>query len=264
MTIPEAIGFPPPLLGDRPWRLPVLAAGADWFALDKPAGCLIDAHPWNQDAPSLVAGLRVQAEAGKPELAPLAIEVPYGTHYLDVEATGVTLLATTKEARGRLRDVIGSSLAQFTFHFLAREAPQEDELVCDWALGEDQNIPRSAIERRLGKKSHTVFRCLKRREGMSFWEATTAFPRPQQVRVHAVANGFKICGEQLFGEVAEFSMSDIKTRLRGTAAGRIIYPGLALRLVQVSFTDQGKEYVVEAPATKQWRSLVRMLTPKED
>lgn len=257
MNMPEAIGFPPPLLGEQPQRLPVLATGPGWLALDKPTGCLIDAHPWNQDAPSLVAGIRVQAEAGKPELAPLAIETPYATHYLDVEATGVALIATNKEARGRLKETIGSAQAQFTFHFAARQAPAEEQLVCDLPLGEDAQQPRAAVERKLGKKSRTEFRLLGRNGVLSFWEARMDFPRPQQVRAHAVASGFHICGEKLFGEVAEVYSGDFSEHSRGSGMGRKIHAGLALRLVEIAFPDSGKNVTVTALPPKPWRALVR-------
>ncbi len=257
MNFPEAIGFPPPLLGERPHRLPVLAAGPGWLALDKPSGCLIDAHPWNQDVPSLVAGLRMQAEAGKPELAPLGIETPYATHYLDVEATGVTLIATNREVRGVLKEVIGSAQAKFTFHFVARQAPNEETLACSLPVGEDANVPRAAIECKLGKKAHTDFRRLGRCGGLSLWEATTTFPRPQQVRVHALTSGFKICGEELFSNEGIVTAGELNPRVRGSAAGRVVFAGLALRLVELNLDNGEARLDIAAPAPKAWRALTR-------
>lgn len=257
MEYPEAIGFPPPLLGERPQRLPVLAAGAGWLALDKPPGCLVDAHPWNQGAPCLVASLRTQVEAGKPELASLAIETPYATHYLDIEASGVALLATDKPMRAHLKELIGSSLVRFKFQFVARQAPDEETIRCKLPLGEDPDVPRAAVERKLGKKARTDFRLLRRCQGLSLWEATTDFPRPQQVRVHAVASGFQICGERLFGEVQGANVGELNPRLRGSAATRSAYYGLALRLVEIDLRETDLGIRIDAGTHKPWRALLR-------
>ena len=64
----SAIGFPPPVLGKDPLRLPVIADSADWLALDKPAGIGVRDYPWDQQVPDLDTALNLQLRQGKPEL----------------------------------------------------------------------------------------------------------------------------------------------------------------------------------------------------
>ena len=66
----SAIGFPPPLLGEAPWRMPILAQDPEqaWFALNKPANIALRDFPWDRHLPNMDAALNRQLQAGKPEL----------------------------------------------------------------------------------------------------------------------------------------------------------------------------------------------------
>ena len=63
-----AVGFPPPLLGEAPIRLPILKDTDGWLAIEKPAGVGMRAHPWDERTPDLDSALNAQLENGKPEL----------------------------------------------------------------------------------------------------------------------------------------------------------------------------------------------------
>ena len=55
-----AVGFPPPLLGSAPQRLPILEDAPGWLALEKPAGVGTRAHPWDPHVPDLDQALNLQ------------------------------------------------------------------------------------------------------------------------------------------------------------------------------------------------------------
>jgi len=114
----NAIGFPPPLLGEFPQRLTLLAATGDWLALDKPAGVGTRAYPWD-DTPDLDSALNTQFEAGKPELQRTGASLFGSVYYLDPEISGVALFAKNRDALADLRNRFGSGECRFTFRFVA-------------------------------------------------------------------------------------------------------------------------------------------------
>ena len=90
-TIP--LGFPVPLLGMQPVRLPVLFDDGELLALAKPAGVLVQSDPWYANLPELVEAIRFQAHDGKPEFQRLNIgpEGLWAVTDLDPECYGPVL-----------------------------------------------------------------------------------------------------------------------------------------------------------------------------
>lgn len=258
-TLTTHIGFPPPLLGAEPHRLPVVASGPGWLVLDKPVGPLIDAHPWYPGAPSLVAGLRVQAEAGKPELEPFAISHVAAVHFLEAEATGLALITLDRDRKAELRNLVGSSLVTFRYRFFVRKQPDGEVCECSLPLSGDDAGCQAVINRKKGKKSHTAFRRIMDYGLCAEWEATTTLPRPHQVRLHARESGLSLIGDTLYDGSSSPLVGDILGQRAGERAANPLFPGLALRLVSLELPGQ----TITAPELKGLQAARRLLTEKK-
>ena len=114
----NAVGFPPPILGEKPLRLSVLAETNDWLALDKPIGFGTRAHPWD-NVPDIDEALNIQLEAGKPELVRRGATLFGSMYYLDPSVSGVAVFAKSRDALANLRNRFGSGESSFRFKFLA-------------------------------------------------------------------------------------------------------------------------------------------------
>lgn len=241
------IGFPPPLLGAEPLRLPLLLAEAGLLALNLPGAMASDAHPLNPAGAKLVAhALREQLAAGKPELQRLGVEVIQSISYLEPECSGVALYATSRAATELWRNVYGSRQMGFRFLLVCEGAPNlPDELSCDLPIAPHRDGGRMLVSHKSGKKTHTVFRRLavgketmeeKRNllPAKALWEAVTDFPRPHQIRLHAFEAGLRLCGEALYATVPPLYLSDSKGLRRRPPAEEPLLNGPALHLAGIT------------------------------
>ncbi|MGF1452000.1 MAG: hypothetical protein ACFB21_08015 [Opitutales bacterium] len=195
VTAGTYLGFPPPLLGDRPQRLFVYAIAEDWLCLEKPAGIAAEPAAAKQGDPVLPAALNTQIEHGKPEMQRLGLR-PCGNVYpLATELSGPVLLAMGKDARTRLRNDYGSRAFTFVFEFwTSAPAPESAELSCEAPILEVPGDP-PRISRRFGKRARTDFRLLEQVGGWTRWEARSTFPRARQVYLHAARSGLPVVSE---------------------------------------------------------------------
>lgn len=199
----ERVGFPPPLLGPEPWRLPVGSPAAGLLALALPGGMLSDADPLYPDRPTVVGALQAQLRAGKPELERLGMEVALGVNFVEPECGGVLLVAVTRAAVDRWRNALGSGQLRFYYYLVTWADPaREGVFECDLPLARHRREARMLVSHQTGKQAFTSFRRLSCSGELELWEATTAFPRIHQIRLHAHERGLAVPGERLYGETA--------------------------------------------------------------
>lgn len=242
-----AIGFPPPLLGDAPLRLPVTGDTDSWLALNKPAGVGVRAYPWDEGVPHLDGALNRQLQEGKPELVGLGADLFGSIFYLEPECSGVALFGKSREAIAELRNAYGSG--EFEFRFLAvtpllnsvevgqvleADAPL---LPHDWKL---KMIPSSAK----GKKAHTRFSCLGVSSlGWALWEARANYLRTHQIRAHLAVLGMPVLGDPLYDGPDAPLLGNIMPKKRGPGMQAAVFSGLALHLSEVRIVGVGVDPV---------------------
>ncbi|MGE9293629.1 MAG: pseudouridine synthase [Puniceicoccales bacterium] len=252
------IGFPPPLLGERPLRLPVLGAEPGrWLALDKPAGILTDRHRWHPDLPGLLAAFNEQVEMGKPELEPYEITVARHVYILEPETTGVLLLALSEKAIEELRDAYGSALMNFTFGFLARWDGGDKKRTCSLTISVHTTEPRALVSHQSGKKCETVFQMDKRLGNYAWWKAEAKYMRPHQIRLHAAEVGLPVVGDRLYGGPPPICLSALKRDYRSRGVEKPLYDGLCLHLESLVLPDGAR---LESPLPKGLGVLQRRLS----
>lgn len=240
-TFPK-IGFPVPLLGERPCRLDVLHNDTELFALNKPAGPISAPHDWYPGCPSLMEAIDQQILAGKPELKRLGIDEARPVFGLEGEVSGVVLYAKSAEASEFYRNQYGSMDMSLAFHLVARRQPEEESFECDLPLARHFTKPRLVVSHKTGKRAGTAFRLLSRIGGYALWEARTEYHRAHQVRIHAAECGLGIVGESIYGHEPPVLLSRLKPGYRPSTKRkeRPLYDGLCLHLHSVGWTDRNR------------------------
>lgn len=210
------LGFPPPLLGLRPLRLPVIWDDGDLLALDKPPGLLVTADKMHPRLPVLTEAIRHEAARGKPECVRAGIgpEGLLAIFAFDPEITGPALFARTAAAAEHWRNAYGSSLLCLHFHLLTERAPDRPEVHCELPIARHATQPRMLVSHTTGKQAATTFTRIERIGAHQLWEARTNYLRPHQVRLHARECGFEIPGEYLYGRTPPLLLSRIKRGYR--------------------------------------------------
>lgn len=172
--------------------LDVLASGADWVAVAKPAGVPVQ-PPRDRRARSLEELLRVTQR----EL--------YLVHRLDTPTSGVVLFATTRDAAARLSKLFATGAMRKTY--LARiGGVLEGEVTID-----------TPIE---GKDALTIVRPLRG----SLVEVDLRSGRTHQIRIHLRAIGHPVLGDRRYGGEAAARLMLHAWKLEHASVGTIVAP----------------------------------------
>jgi len=236
-----AIGFPAPLLGKENIRLPVLYNEQNLIALQRPPHVLAGPHPWFPNLPVMALAINEQLQAGKPELLRLGLSAENPVQpifHMDPGIAGVTLLASGNEATNRARNDFGSSLWTFRFVIVSIGGPNADEAECDLPIARHFNMPTALVSHRTGKKTSTHFHRLERIGKYNIWEATTNYYRADQLPLHALELGIRICGENHYAHEYPIFLSRIKRGWEGdTEKETPLYEAPSVYLAEITFQD---------------------------
>lgn len=257
----NAVGFPPPLLGEAPYRLPVLAETADWLALDKPVGVGTRAHPWDAE-PDMDAALNTQLQAGKPELVRREATLFGSVYYLDPVISGVAVFAKSREALADLRNRFGSGDCRFRFQFVAAAQPagSEAELRADAPLLSHNVKPKMIPSSANGKKAFTDFkRIAESPKGWALWEASVDFFRLHHVRAHAAVMGIPVMGDEVYGGAEAPTQRDLHPKKQRAGLNFPAFHGVALHLTEVQLIPGEPEATILCEPPKHLRLLLRRM-----
>jgi 23S rRNA-/tRNA-specific pseudouridylate synthase len=257
----QFISFPEGRLTEASIRLDLIADHEGWFALSKPPGLVLLADPWQAGTVDLVSALRTEVSAGKHQLATLGIVAPSAINGIDVDESGVAILAKNDDAAAALRNLHGSAGLKMTYEFLAEGSAVEPVFECSLPLSRHREQQRVMVSHTTGKKASTVFRRVESFGLISQWEAETSYSRIHQIRIHAAESGLGILGERLYKSVPFVCLSDLKRKFRRRGKPeRPIYGHIALHLkwVEIAFPDQAP-IRIEAPPPKGYSVLIKRL-----
>lgn len=263
--VPTHIGFPYPLLGDAPVRLPIFWNSDVGFALEKPSGVQVLADNWYPRVPVLTDALNFQAESEKGELQRLG--VPRGgakaIFQCEADIAGMALFAKDADVGEFWSNAYGSYEFEIKVHMLVVRAPTElDFCECDLPLARHGQEKEILVSHRTGKKSHTQFKRLQTRGRYSIWEATVSYLRIHQVQLHAFEMGLSIVGDRHYARESEIYFSQLKRSfvLKGNEPERPIFAGPAMFVAEMTIPmPEGEKVTIQRPAPKHFDVLLKTL-----
>jgi 23S rRNA pseudouridine1911/1915/1917 synthase len=189
-------------LPDADAPLDVLTSGAGWLAVDKPAG--VPVHPLREDERGTVLNA---AAARHPELHGVGEGgLRSGVvHRLDVETSGVLLVATAEPAWRRLREAFQRHRVEKVYRALVRgriEALGEASLPLVLARHRPARVRVAAPGERGARVVELAWRPLER-----FADATLVEVRPRtgflhQIRAVLAHQGHPVLGDRVYADAA--------------------------------------------------------------
>ena len=252
-----AVGFPPPLLGEDPIRLPILRNAEGWIAIEKPSGVGMRAHPWDEGVPDLDTALNAQLDKGKPELLRLGASVFGSIYYMDPEISGIAVFAKNREALADLRNRYGSGEGRFVFTFVAGcSLDGQSELESDAPLLHHRVKPKMIPSTAKGKKCFTRFKCLAEANGWGLWEAHVDFFRAHQVRAHAAVAGIPPMGDTLYSGPAIPTHGQLEPKKRRQGPDKPAFVDLPIWLSRVELSEAE---LIDCPASKHLSRFIQRL-----
>lgn len=180
---------PPPLVY-RPPHAPYLSiAHIDDHVLviDKPGGLL--SVPGK--TPDLADCVEARAQAAFPE----ALIV----HRLDMDTSGLILMARSKRAQRLISGQFEKRIIQKTYEAEIWGGPGEDAGLIDLPLRADwPNRPRQMVCHESGRSARTRWEVAERKEATTLMRLHPETGRSHQLRVHMAEMGWPICGDPFY------------------------------------------------------------------
>jgi RluA family pseudouridine synthase len=184
------------------WEIPVLFEDEHLLALDKPAGLPTSPDRYDPQRPNLMKLLHDAIAGGKPWARERGLDYLMNAHRLDVEMSGVILLAKNKPALIALANLFGSEKPVKKYTALVNGEPSEKQFEVNAKLAPHPVNPGLVhVDPKNGKKSNTKFEVLETfpRGGYALLKCEPLIDRKHQIRVHLRYARFPIVGDNLYG-----------------------------------------------------------------
>lgn len=204
--------------------IPIVYEDRSVLILDKPAGWMIAPDDWYNTRRNLTLALRSSLENADWWAQSRNLRFLRIIHRLDAETSGLLLCAKNPNAVDAYSALFETREVQKTYWAVV-DGPLPDK---EW-VRRDAFAPvpfRTGVFRVVdseGKEAETWFKCLAQEGPLSLLEAHPTTGRTHQIRLHLLASGLPVMGDELYGQP---------------------HPaGLALRAVGLQYID---------PFTREW------------
>lgn len=211
-------------------RLAILYEDRSVLAIDKPAGWLLVPFSWQRTSRNLPAALASSLAAGDFWARCRNLKFLRHVHRLDGDTSGILLFAKSLGAVNTYSDLFESRQMAKTYLAVVRGVPKQPFWTCRDKLGPDpRQIGRIIVDPKRGKDAETAFRLCQTNGVTSLIEAHPLTGRTHQIRVHLLAAGLPVVGDDLYGPAPSVAARAAERR-------NVLYP-LALRAVSLCYTD---------------------------
>ena len=166
-------------------ELCLLHEDADLVVIDKPAGLAVHRGAGRPDgtlANRLLGRFPEMAGVGGPGR-------PGIVHRLDLDTTGVMVVARTQAAYHRLSEAFAERRVDKSYLAIAYGVPRPEAGRIDRPLGRHPRDRKRIAVRANGRPAVTEYRALESDHGLSVFELTLITGRTHQIRVHLKAEG---------------------------------------------------------------------------
>ena len=155
--------------------------------VDKPAGLSVLPEGWDKEAPYLLKML--EEKFGRV----------WVVHRIDKITSGLVIFALTAEAHRSLNIQFEKHEVEKKYHAIFTGLPNWDQKIVKFPLRVNVGHKhRTMVDNRLGVRSETRFKLLKRYQSSALVEAVPMTGRTHQIRVHAYALGHPLLGDVLY------------------------------------------------------------------
>jgi len=245
------------------WAIPVLFEDEHLLALDKPAGMPVAPDTNLPDQPSLMALLHAGIVGGKAWAQERGLDFLRNVHRLDSDASGVLLLAKSKQVLRSLADFFGGENSGMIFVALVHGNPAEDRFEVDAKLAPRSGQPGvMRVDAANGKRARTRFEVLEKFTRNALLRCEPATLRPHQIRLHLNHVGLRVAGDSLYGGKPLW-LSRLKRdyRLKEGREERPLISRAALHAEQITLPHpvKGETLTITAPWPKDLRVAVKYL-----
>jgi RluA family pseudouridine synthase len=181
------------------WEIPVLFEDEHLFALDKPPMLSCSPSPSERHLASLMPLLHEGIAAGKPWAKARNLSYLVPAHRMDREASGVLLMARSKQVLSALVNLLNSELPVRSFLALVAGTPPSDAFEINAPIARHPlHSNRMCIDPELGKRSRTRFEVVERFSRHALIRCWPLTDRPHQVRLHLRKAGLRVAGDRLY------------------------------------------------------------------
>ncbi|MCP4663374.1 MAG: RluA family pseudouridine synthase [bacterium] len=250
----DTVACRPPAESDRAGLEPevgppleVLFEDAELVVLNKPAGMAV--HPGAGRRSSTLAHYLLHSY---PEMSAVGGPGRPGiVHRLDIDTTGVLVVARSERAYLRLSEAFASRTIRKSYQAIVYGTPQSSDGEIELPIGRHPRDRKRMAIRRNGRPARTRYRRLRSVRGLSWLQLELETGRTHQLRVHLKAIGHPLVGDPVYGEARWRGLE------RSLERPLLRFPRPALHAWRLAFTHPttSRSLEVEAPVPEDIRQL---------
>ena len=215
-------------------QLAILFEDASLLAVDKPAG--IPVHPGGRLLEdTVITRLHQRHRVGDPTLAEDERIVPKLCHRLDLETSGVLLVAKSDAVAAEMNRQLRQRETIKEYLVIVHGVVRDDEFEIDAPIGDH---PSSLVSNRRGvvpggSPSRTGVKVERRFRDFTLVRCRLFSGRRHQIRCHLHHAGYPIVGDKVYGLDEEFFLAYYEDRLDAGMLERLLLPRQALHATRL-------------------------------
>jgi RluA family pseudouridine synthase len=206
-------------------RIPILHEDRNVLAIDKPEGWMLAPVMWQNTSRNLAAALSSSLNAGDFWASSRGLKFIRFVHRLDADTSGVLLLVKAPGAMPAYTELFEDRKVEKVYLAVVQGVPEVEAWKCRLRLAPvPERAGRMQINNAQGKDAETLFRVVETRADRALVMCWPLTGRTHQIRLHLLAAGHPIIGDELYGQVPTTNEEKVETKL-------------ALRAIQIGYRD---------------------------
>jgi RluA family pseudouridine synthase len=243
------------------WEIPVVFENEHLLALDKPSHLLTSPDRYDPNRPNLMKLLHQDVARNAPWVRQRQITYLANAHRLDLETSGIILLAKDKPTLVELANLFGVEKPEKGYVALVHGTPDANKFKVGAKLGPHPvKIGLIRVDEKQGKRAMTHFEVMETFRGYTLLKCIPLTGRTHQIRVHLQNRGLPIVGDTLYGG-QPLLLSKLKSgyRLKPNRTERPLISRVALHAEHLALDLNSQRIEITAPWPKDLTVAVKYL-----